>query len=85
MKPTAKSIRVVIDAWVSSRIADNNNLSGGGGVMEQAEMVLDTYEDFLDSLGPPEDPPGVLDDVRDVYRSMLFGWSKHGDPEQAQE
>jgi uncharacterized tellurite resistance protein B-like protein len=84
MKPTAKSIRVVIESWMKSGLPD---------AMERAEQLLDNYEDFLDSLcegkdnqqddsSPSEDIP---EEVADVYRTMLFGWTKNGDPEQAQE
>ena len=76
MKPSIRSIQVVIDAWTK--------LGEDEGAMEQAEVVLDRYEDHLYSLGPPEGPPEVLQDIADIYRSMLFGWTKC-DTERAQD
>lgn len=74
MKPSARSIKVVIDSWVRNQ--DNSKS------MERAEEMLDRYEDLLHSMGPPDDPPTVKDDVRDIYRSMIAGWSTRVDPEQ---
>lgn len=38
----------------------------------------------LCSLGHPEGAPEAFQDIADVHRSMLFGWTKC-DPERAQE
>ena len=75
MKPSAKSIRIVIDAFVNSNTPN---------CMDEAERTLDHYEDLLESLATPEDPYGSLEHLRDVYRTLLFGWCKQSDPEQAQ-
>lgn len=76
MKPSVRSIKVIIDAW--TKMGDED------GAMEQAEVMLDRYEDHLYALGPPEGPPEVLEDIEDIYREMLFGWTKC-DPERAQD
>ena len=68
MKPSVRSIKVIIDAW--TKMADED------GAMEQAEVMLDRYEDHLYALGPPEGSPEVLQDIADIYREMLFGWTK---------
>jgi hypothetical protein len=75
MKPSARSIQIVIDSWV--KMDDRE-------CMEQAELVLDRYEDHLDTLGPPDGPPEELIAIADIYKIMLFGWSKY-DPERAQD
>ena len=74
MKPSAKSIRIVLDSWIRSNTTD---------AMDEAELLLERYEDLLDSLGPPTEPVEVLDDTRDIYRTMLFGFAKKGFPVQA--
>jgi len=76
MKPTIRSIQVVIDSWIKQGEDDD--------AMEQAELVLDRYEEHMYSLGPPDGPPEVHNDIADVYRSMLVGWTKC-DPERAQD
>ena len=73
MKPTAKSICVVIEAWIKSALPD---------AMENAEKVLDTFEDYLTSM--LNDDVSMNKEVSDVYKMMLFGWAKNEDPEQAQ-
>lgn len=75
MKPTAKSIRIVIDSWLQSNSTD---------CLEEAEILLERYEDFLFSLGPPHEPIQVLDEVREIYRTMLLSWAKRGFPVEAQ-
>lgn len=76
MRPSAKSVRMVIDAWVKSN---------GPGCMEKAERVLDRYEDHLASSGPPDEPHGTFEDTTEIYKILLFGWAKNGDPERAQD
>eukprot|EP00980_Cylindrotheca_fusiformis_P007544 scaffold1561_cov129-Cylindrotheca_fusiformis.AAC.36 len=67
MKPSVKSVKTVIDSWVKN------------GNMERAEDLLDKYEDFVASRGGPEDS----DDLRDVYRSMLFGYTQEENTSRA--
>jgi hypothetical protein len=68
MKPSARSIRVVIDAWVKN------------GDMSRAEGMLDKYEEFLAGQGDLNDK----NDIRDLYRSMLFGYTQNDDTSSAQ-
>jgi Pentatricopeptide repeat domain/PPR repeat len=75
-KPTARSIRVLIDCWIRSSLPDK---------MDEAERVLECYKDHLESLGPPNDPPDTLDVVTEIYKSMVFGWTQDGDPILAQQ
>lgn len=76
MKPSAKTIRSVLDGWIKSEHPE---------ALEKAELVLDRYIDHIETLGPPEDPPEVLDDVKEVFRTMLFGCHKYKDPERAND
>lgn len=71
MKINTKSLKVVIDAWIKS---DDPN------AMDRAEAVLDKYEDMEEFDEPIED-----EIAQDIYRSMLFGWTKHNDPRRAEE
>jgi hypothetical protein len=75
MKPTAKSIRVVLESWINSEAKD---------AMERAELLLDKLEDHLGSLGGGEGE-GIPEEVSEVYKVMMFGWTRHGDPQRAQE
>jgi pentatricopeptide repeat protein len=72
MKPSPKSIRILIGSFV--------NLNSVGG-MKVAEQVLDQYEPFLDEI---EDPDEAMEQLRDAYRTMLFGYCKADDPKSAQ-
>jgi pentatricopeptide repeat protein len=71
MKVSTKSIKVVIDAWIKTN--DPN-------AMDQAEAVLEMYEDMDEFQEPADD-----EIVQDIYRSMLFGFTKHKDPHRAEE
>lgn len=76
-KPSARSIRVLIDCWIRSTLPDK---------MDGAESVLDSYKDHLDALlRAPTDSPEVLDVVKEIYESILFGWTQDGDPILAQQ
>jgi pentatricopeptide repeat protein len=70
MKPSAKSIAVIIDAF--TRCTDEAN------AMDQAESFLDRYEDHLEAI--VQDSPESISYLQDVYSKMLFGFSKAGDP-----
>lgn len=67
MKPSARSVKNVVDAWVKK------------GDMDSAEDLLDKYEDFLMS----ENETNVPEMIRDLYRSMLFGYTQQGDTSRA--
>ena len=69
MKPSARSIKVVIDSWIKF------------GDMDRAEDLLEKYEDILQAEADAN--PNVAEVLKDIYRSMLFGWSKCDDPEKA--
>eukprot|EP00522_Entomoneis_paludosa_P018945 CAMPEP_0172443794 /NCGR_PEP_ID=MMETSP1065-20121228/3992_1 /TAXON_ID=265537 /ORGANISM="Amphiprora paludosa, Strain CCMP125" /LENGTH=854 /DNA_ID=CAMNT_0013194133 /DNA_START=212 /DNA_END=2776 /DNA_ORIENTATION=+ len=75
MKPSVRSIGIIIDAWIRSNSTD---------AMEEAEVLLERYEDIIDSSESQNDGGEVPDQVRDIYRNVLFGWAKKGFPEQAQ-
>ena len=68
MKPTSRTIKVVIDAFVKK------------GQMDRAEAVLDRYEE---SLEEDESPTGRKE-LRDTYRSMLLGYTNADSPINAQ-
>lgn len=68
MKPSARSVRVVADAWIKSND------------MESAEQFLDDYEDYLYE---GDDTDQVSEDTIDMYRSMLFGYTQQGNMERA--
>jgi pentatricopeptide repeat protein len=67
MKPSARSIKIVIDSWVKN------------GDMERAEDFLDKYEDFVAS----EQTPEFSEEIRDIYRSMLFGYTQQQNTSRA--
>lgn len=69
MKPSPKSIRSVIDAWIKG---DASNC------MDRAEGVVERYGEYLAH-------ETAFDDVADIYRSMLFGWAKRSEPVHAQD
>ena len=65
MMPSARSIQVVIDSWVRM---------GTEEAMEQAELVLDRYEEHLEELrNQDQADPRQPDAMTEVYRSMLLG------------
>jgi hypothetical protein len=68
MKPSSRSVKLVIDAWIKK------------GDMERAEDLLDRFEDFL----AEDASPRMFDELKDIYRSMLFGCCKSDNPERAQ-
>ena len=68
MKPSSRTIKVVIDAFVKK------------GQMDRAEGVLDRYEE---SLEEDESPTGMKE-LRDTYRSMLLGYTNADSPVNAQ-
>lgn len=75
MMPSARSIQIIIDSWVRM---------GSEDAMEQAEVVLDRYESHLEELESSGEREYETSPIAEVYRSMLFGWSKC-DAERAQE
>jgi pentatricopeptide repeat protein len=71
MRPTPRSIKAVIDAWIKT-----NDPSA----MDRAEAMLDKYEDFDEFQAPIQD-----ETVQEIYKCILFGYSKNKDPRQAEE
>jgi pentatricopeptide repeat protein len=67
MKVSARAIKAVMDSWIKK------------GEMDRAEDLLDRYEDLLTS----DDSPKTSDELKDIYRSMLYGWCQKGDPSRA--
>ena len=67
MKPTPWSVKAVVDAWVKT-----NTLKG----MNQAEGLLSRLQDIEEMQQPS-------DEVRDIYKNMIFGWTKMEDPFRA--
>jgi hypothetical protein len=70
-KPSAKSIRAVIEAWVKSDRQE---------ALFKAEEIFERYDD-MEYLSDPNDD----DIVKDIYKSLIFGWAKKEDPERAHE
>lgn len=70
-KPSAKSVRAVVDAWVKSDRQE---------ALFKAEEIFERYDD-MDYLSDPNDQ----DIVKDIYKTLVFGWSKNEDPERAHE
>lgn len=68
MKPSARSVRVVADAWIKS------------GDMESAEQFLDDYESYLSDS---DDAEVNQSSVGEMYRSMLVGYTKQDNMERA--
>jgi len=68
-KPSAKSIRAVIEAWIKS---------GRQDASFKAEEVYETYDEYLMQV---EDNKLI----HDIFKAMLFGWSKNCDPEKAHD
>lgn len=68
-KPSAKSIRAVIEALIKS---------GRQDASFKAEEVYEKYDHYL----LQEEDVKI---VYDIFRSMLFGWSKNCDPEKAHD
>jgi hypothetical protein len=78
MKPSAKNIRVVLEAWIGSEEED---------AMEHAEKVMDAFVDHLDAMLSSTTEADMSDEtvreaVSDIYRTMLYGWSKRDKPRQ---
>ncbi len=78
MKPSAKNIRVVLEAWIGSEEGD---------AMEQAEKLMDAFVDHLDTMLTSTTQADMSDEtvreaVSDVYRTMLYGWSRRDKPRQ---
>jgi hypothetical protein len=73
MKPSPKSIRVVIGSFVDMGTTESTEL---------AEQALDHYEDMLESIDSSAEDP--MEHLRDVYRTLLFGWCKVDNPAAAQ-
>ena len=70
-KPSAKSIRAVVDAWAKSERQE---------ALFKAEEIFQRYDD-MDYLSDLNDE----DIVKDIYKALVFGWSKNEDPERAHE
>mmetsp|Transcript_25140 Transcript_25140/g.37994 ORF Transcript_25140/g.37994 Transcript_25140/m.37994 type:complete len:770 (+) Transcript_25140:70-2379(+) len=68
-KPSAKSIRAVIEAFVKS---------GRQDASFKAEEVFKKYDEYL--LQEEDDKI-----VNDIFQSMIFGWGKNCDPGKAHE
>jgi hypothetical protein len=75
MKPSPRSIQNIIDAWMKSDIP---------GAITQAELSLDRYEDLLEEASNSEETGRVSEELKYIYRQMLFGWAKQSDPVRAQ-
>jgi hypothetical protein len=75
MKPSPRSIQNIIDAWIKSDTP---------GAVAQAELALDRYEDLLEEASNLEDWGQVSEELKYIYRQMLFGWAKRNDPVRAQ-
>ena len=69
MKPSPRSVRAVVEAWVKSE-----SIKG----MNQAEALLHRVKDIEEMQRPS-------DEVKDIYKHMIFGWSKLEDPFRAHE
>jgi pentatricopeptide repeat protein len=67
MKPSARSVKVVTDSWIKA------------GDMESAEDFLDRYEDILLS----DDSVKMAQELNDLYRSLLFGYTQQDNIERA--
>lgn len=76
MKPSPRAIGIVLESWMKSNLPD---------AMDRAESLLDAYEEYLMLLcgTGQEDTIAVPEEVSDIYRTMLYGWCKNGDPERA--
>lgn len=70
MKPSARSVRIVADAWIKA------------GDMDSAEQFLDEFEQYLYGA-ENEDVAEIAEATIDLYRSMLFGYTKTGNMERA--
>ncbi len=70
MKPSPRSVRIVADAWIKA------------GDMDSAEQFLDDYEDYLYGDGD-DDQSEIAEETIDMYRSMLFGYTKIGNMDRA--
>ena len=69
MKPSPRSVRAVVEAWVKSE-----TIKG----MNQAEALLHRVID-VEGMQRPSD------EMKDIYKNMIFGWSKLEDPFRAHE
>lgn len=67
MKPSARSIKVVADAWIKQRD------------MESAEQLLDDYEHFLFA----EDEEKQTQNAKDLFQSMLLGYAQQDNMDRA--
>jgi pentatricopeptide repeat protein len=70
-KPSAKSVRSIVDAWIKSTDPE---------ALDKAEAFLERYED-MEYLSDPENK-SVL---KDIYKSLLFGLCRGDKPERAHE
>lgn len=69
MKPSPRSVRSVVEAWVKV-----DTIKG----MKQAEALFHRVQDIKEMQQPSEE-------VKDIYKTMIFGWSKLEDPFRAYE
>lgn len=70
MRPTPRSIKIVIDSWIKT---DDSS------AMDRAEAILDKYEGLVEFEETAQNTT-----VQEIYRSMLFGYSKNKDPYHAE-
>jgi hypothetical protein len=75
MKPSPRSIQNIIDAWLKS---------DAPSAVAAAELSLDRYENLLEEASKLEDWGQASNELKDIYRSMLFGWAKKNEPVRAQ-
>ena len=68
-KPSSKSIRNIVEAWVKLE-----TLNG----LQRAEKFLQRYMS-IDSMQE------TTDETKDVFKTLLFGWSKQENPYRAQD
>jgi pentatricopeptide repeat protein len=61
---------MVIDSWIKTDVSS---------AMDRAEAILDKYEGLADFEETAQDTT-----VQEIYRSMLFGYSKNKDPYHAE-
>ena len=70
LRPTARSVRNVVEAW--TRQQDDPN------AMEEAEFIWERYQDLIEETGDAEV-------IADVYRTLLFGFCQRQDSARALE
>jgi len=78
MKPSVRSIKVLLDAWIKV------------GAIDKAENVLNQYKDMLINIDNDNDGSGnksrntmTPEDWKGIYRSILMGCTLHDNPKRA--